>query len=216
MDEETNVRHWTDAEDSSFSDIDRTKNFVDYIGGIYELSRGTKNNEFSTLEERKVNIDDLFKYLTKHPDMLEYEFDENKKISKIKVDPDRTLTFFDDSIQRQCNMSYGIAEMLKLLTSPKNSDLSWQTEGGVKVEMSNELYCKDKGHTMVSKPNLLRNDNAASAGGSKSRRRHRRKPVRKTRRGCTRKSKAKAKSKTHRHRRHSRVRKHKKYTSRRR
>ena len=59
---------------------------------------------------------------------------------------------------------------------------------------------------------------AASAGGSKSRRRHRHKPARKTRRGRIRKSKAKAtakaKSKTHRHRRHSRVRKHKKYTSR--
>ena len=55
-------------------------------------------------------------------------------------------------------------------------------------------------------------------GGSKSRRRHRRKPVRKTRRGHTRKSKSKSKSKpkTHRRRRHSRVRKHKKYTSRRR
>jgi hypothetical protein len=53
-------------------------------------------------------------------------------------------------------------------------------------------------------------------GGSKSRRRHRRphKSARKT----TRKSKSmyKAKSKTHHRRRHSRVRKHKKYTSRRR
>jgi hypothetical protein len=54
----------------------------------------------------------------------------------------------------------------------------------------------------------------ALGGGSKSRR----KPARKTRRGRGRKSKAKAKakSKTHRRRRHSRVRKHKKYTSRRR
>ena len=208
-DEETNVRHWTDAEDSSFSDIDRTKNFVDYIGGIYENLRDTKYNEFSTLE-KKVNIDDLFLYLKKHPDMLKYEFDENKKISKIKVDPNRTHTFFDNSIQRQCNMSYGIAEMLKLLTSPKNSDPSWQTEGGVKVEMSNELYCEDKGHTMVSKPNLLRNDTAASAGGSKSRRRHRRKPARKTRRGRGRIRKSK--SKTHRRKRHSRIRKHKKNT----
>jgi hypothetical protein len=53
-------------------------------------------------------------------------------------------------------------------------------------------------------------------GGSKSRR----KLVRKTRRGRTRtrksKTKTKSKSKTHRRRRHSRVRKHKKYTSRRR
>ena len=57
-------------------------------------------------------------------------------------------------------------------------------------------------------------------GGSKSQRRHRRKPARKTRRGRTRtrksKTKSKAKAKTHRRRRHSRVRKHKKYTSRRR
>jgi hypothetical protein len=53
------------------------------------------------------------------------------------------------------------------------------------------------------------------SGGSKSRRRHRRKPARKTRRGRGRTRKSK--SKTHRHRRHSRIRKHhKKYTSRRR
>ena len=50
-------------------------------------------------------------------------------------------------------------------------------------------------------------------GGSKSRRRHRRKPVRKTRRGRGRGRKCKPK--THRRRRHSRVRKHKKNTSRR-
>jgi hypothetical protein len=50
-------------------------------------------------------------------------------------------------------------------------------------------------------------------GGSKSRRRHRRKPARKTRRGRNRKSKPK--SKTHRRKRHSRIRKHKKNTSRR-
>ena len=48
----------------------------------------------------------------------------------------------------------------------------------------------------------------ALGGGSKSRRRHRRKPARKTRR----KSKTKAKPKTHRRRRHSRIRKHKKNT----
>ena len=49
---------------------------------------------------------------------------------------------------------------------------------------------------------------ALSTGGSKSRRRHRRKPARKTRRGRTRKTK----SKTHRRGRHSHVRKHKKNT----
>ena len=53
---------------------------------------------------------------------------------------------------------------------------------------------------------------AVSAGGSKSRRRHRRKPVRKTRRGRIRKPKSKSRPKTHRRRRHSRVRKHKKNT----
>ena len=56
---------------------------------------------------------------------------------------------------------------------------------------------------------------ALSAGGHKSRRRHIhwRRRARKTRRGCTQKSKSK--SKNHRRRRHSRVRKHKKNTSRR-
>jgi hypothetical protein len=49
-------------------------------------------------------------------------------------------------------------------------------------------------------------------GGSKSRRRHRRKPARKTRRGRGRTRKSKSKTKTHRRRRHSHVRKHKKNT----
>jgi hypothetical protein len=51
----------------------------------------------------------------------------------------------------------------------------------------------------------------ASAGS-----RSRRKPSHKTRRGRTRKSKSKSKTKTYRRKRHSRLRKHKKYTSRRR
>ena len=56
------------------------------------------------------------------------------------------------------------------------------------------------------------------SGGSKSRRRHRHKPARKTTRKYKSKSKSKSKPKTHRRRRahHSRTRKHKKYTSRRR
>ncbi len=58
----------------------------------------------------------------------------------------------------------------------------------------------------------------SQAGGSKSRRRHRHKPARKTTRKYKSKSKSKSKPKTHRRRRahHSRTRKHKKYTSRRR
>ena len=95
--------------------------------------------------------------------------------------------------------------MLKILISSSSPD--WQTNVGVKVVMdeSNKNYCTDKGYG-----NPLQSDTPLHAGGSKSRRRHRhrRKPARKTRRGRTRKSK----SKTHQHRRHSRIRKHKKYT----
>lgn len=59
-------------------------------------------------------------------------------------------------------------------------------------------------------PPEITDDVSYQGGGSKSRR----KPARKTLRRRTRKSKSKSKPKTHRRRRHSRVRKNKKYTSR--
>ena len=73
---------------------------------------------------------------------------------------------------------------------------------------------QQKCHTIFMKVayEIIKLQESLYSGGSKSRRIHRRKPARKT----TRKTKSKSKPKTHRHRRHSRVRKHKKYTSRRR
>jgi len=183
--------------------------------------------------EKYQDIRSLIYYIERHPDMLRYEFDKNQNLVKIIVDPNRLFTFLDDSIQRQCNMSYGITELLKLhIFSLKKL---------IQVEIGNENYCSKQGFTNKLSPADTSNaaatslddtslpesdvalpgsDVALPGGGHKSRRRrrHRRKPVRKTRRGRgrIRKSKAKAKSKTHRRKRHSRIRKHKKYTSRRR
>lgn len=73
----------------------------------------------------------------------------------------------------------------------------------------NPLYYDDVLEMFTKLPPI---SSVAPSGGSKSRRRHRRKPVRKTRRGRGRKSKAKPKTHRRRHAHHSRIRKHKKYT----
>ena len=220
--EERQERLWTNSYDASYSDEDRTLSLVDNTSGQYEVFKlFPKANIFAELQDKltktdvDMNMDKLFDYLRKHPDMLKFTFDNEGKMSEIKVKRDTRLTFYDVSIKRLCDMSYYISEMLKILISNSNTD--WQTKDKVKVVMdeSNKNYCIRKGYFnhLVSK----QSDTALSAGGHKSRRRHihRRKPARKTRRGCTQKSKSK--SKTHRRRRHSRVRKSKRntYTSRR-
>lgn len=223
MGEVQKEKYWTDSKDESYSDEDRTKNFVEHIKRLLEFENDNPSRKILPPELKKLNLSlqELIGYLEKHPDMLKYEFGQDDKISKIKVDPSRTLTFFNDSINRQCNMSYGISEMLKILTSNSQSYDEWKSGGNVEVEMSNEDYCKDKGFTSMpgtlSRLDVLasdfddnRSDTALHAGGRKSRRRR----ARKTRRGRNRKAKSKSKttSKTRRRRRHSRVRKHKKNT----
>ena len=79
-------------------------------------------------------------------------------------------------------------------------------------EKCHKLYMIVNNTTIALQTDLLK----TNSGGSKSRRRHRRKPARKTRRGRGRNRNRKSKTKTHHRIRHSRVRKHKKYTSRRR
>jgi len=210
--DEPEERHWTDSYDASYSDKDRTLSLVDNTSINYNRFKN-KDNIFAMLEQNLetyangVTIDTLFNYLRKHPDMLKFSFDNEGKISEIKVKRDTRLTFFNDSVKRLCDMSYYISEMLKILIL--NSDTDWQPKDKVKVVMdeSNQTYCIHKGH---SNPIPPPSDNSVAAGGSKSQRRHRRR-VRKTRRGRIRKSM----SKTHRRKRHSRIRKHKKNTSRR-
>jgi hypothetical protein len=221
---------WTEPSKTTYSDKDRTKDLADEFSIIKYpfMNDYPQSNIFAPLERRLldsgngITIQNLLDYLKKHPDMLKYVFDENGKMSKIIVDPNRTFTFLDDSFRRQCNMSYGITEMLKLII--ENSKFSdWQPTGNkTAVEMNNETFCvekKYKGEGVKTEPLQISTgygDTSVSAGGgSKSRRRHRR-HAHKTRRGRgrgrSRKPKSNAKSKTHRHRRHSRVRKHKKYT----
>jgi hypothetical protein len=180
---------------------------------LTEIEKKLKKQDSSV----EFNIDKFINYLRRHPDMLKYEFGTDGNFVKIIVDPFRFLTFTHKSKKRQCNMSYGITELLN----------AYCKDNGNKVEvvMGNQSYCESEGFILPPtidttsksvepvgsddlvepvKPVKSVGHAALSLGGSKSRR----KPARKTRRGRTRKSK----SKTHRRRRHSRVRKHKKNT----
>lgn len=222
MTDESEERYWTDSYDALYSNENRTLSLVNNTSTAYNNFKNIPNNNIFVELEKKletgdVTIDNLFDYLRKHPDMLKFSFDDEKKMKEIKVERSTKLTFLNDSIKRLCNMSYYISEMLKILILKSSPE--WQSAGGVNVVMSsdNADYCTNKGH---NNPLTTISDMPLHAGGSKSRRRHRhrRKLVRKTRRGHGRTHKSKSKSmskpKTHRRRRHShvRVRKHKKYT----
>jgi hypothetical protein len=193
-------------------DQDRTDKLIDRL-------EYTNGNEYNTLQhayqgliDKFINnknyggIPELISYIKKHPDMLKYKFDKDQKLIKIIVAPNSFFTFKQKSKERQCDMSYGITELLKLHVGHLP----------IGVEMANETDCNSQGFESKLQPQPTtyesESDIPVSAGGSKSRR----KPARKTRRGRgrgrSRKPKSNAKSKTHRHRRHSRVRKHKKYT----
>jgi hypothetical protein len=194
---------------------ERTFKLIDALGILKLLPKyvlfdiGLKKKGLTFIDSngasQNFTIDDLIGYMKMHPDMIKYEFDDNKKLTKIMVDPYSLFTLKANSKVRQCDMSTYITEFLKLVLENRP----------IEVIMSNQEYCKGVEGSAEAKA-AAEGDTPVAAGGSKSRRRHRRKPARKTRRGRGRNRNRKSKTKTHHRIRHSRVRKHKKYTSRRR
>jgi hypothetical protein len=139
-----------------------------------------------------------------NPNMLVYTFTRDNKLLFIDVHSHVNLfeqmsTDNSDICEKACNVYAAIEIFLDVFYSNNTSSVP---RTRVAVRLSGKL--SDKCNFGSSEHQI--------GGGSKSRRRHRRKPVRKTRRGRGRTRKSKAKSKTHRRRRHSRVRKHKKNT----
>lgn len=161
--------------------------------------------------------DELFKKKIKIEDPLPEEIDTYQKIVLQKFKEGKyqfksIKNWYDADLSKELNKREGIrSEVLNLLSITPNGDVYKKLF--YLVHIFTNLNCKDEDCLKIY---LLTAHLLSQGGGSKSRR----KPVRKTRRGRGRtrksKSKSKSKSKTHRHRRHSRVRKHKKYTSRRR
>lgn len=159
----------------------------------YQTTENFTTNDVNAIVRNAVNV------LNKNPKMLEYKFNENGELTTILVHSNvnllkQVLTSDRDICESACNVYAAI----QLFIENHNS------------------YNKSKTTVPVIKPDVILTEKLKSkcnfgvvtaTGGSKSRRRHRRKPARKTRRGRIRKSKAKAK--THRRRRHSRVRKSK-------
>ena len=170
-----------------------------------------------------------------------YDTSKTKEITKIANDLNKKFPDFNDSkrpeytdIMKELNqLNIEHKKKMKSYESELKSDNNFISALTTIIDMiENNTELPDGYnyttyiHKLISESKLSSPNNRAAPplggviGGSKSRRRHRRhhKSARKTRRGRTRKSKSKSKSKpkTHRRRRHSRVRKNKKYTSRRR
>jgi hypothetical protein len=200
-------RWYSDKDNVNFSTEQRT----------YDLIKTLK-----LINSDGVDVD--VNYIENHLDMIQYEFDDKRKLVKIVVNPNSLLTFKHESKIRQCDNSYGITKLLIQLVTGHNKlnpnaptiDIKMVNESHCKSVIGTQLYTEThpvEGTQLYTETRPVEGDTAVSAGGSKYRRRKR---MRKTRRGRTRKSKSKTKAKTHRRRRHSRVRKNKKYTSRRR
>ena len=189
-------RWYSDKDNANFSTEQRTFDLI---------------NTLKRINKEDVNVN----YIESHLNMIEYEFDDKGKLVKIVVNPNSLFTFKHESKIRQCDNSYDITKLLKqLVTGHKDLNPSDPT---IDIKMVNESHCKSvKGTQLYTETRLVEGDTSVYTGGSKSRRRHCRKPMRKTRRGRGRKSKSRPK--THRRRRahHSRAQKHKKYRSRRR
>ena len=137
--------------------------------------------------------------LQNNPRMLEYKFNETEELETIlvhsHVDLLKQLSTDDEKI---CEKACEVYVAVQLFIDSTYKDAQIKPKVTLTGKLSNKCDFDNTEPT-----NLV-------SGGSKSRRRHRRKPARKTR------HKSKSKPRTHRRRRHSRVRKHKKYTSRRR
>ena len=173
------------------------------------------------LQPTPLTGDELFETMMKSEDPSSEEKDTYQKIVLQKFKEGnyqvKSIANWDyKSVSEELKKSEGFrSEVLDLLSITPNGNVYKKLS--YLVFIFGNSNCKDPDCTKIysltagSIPFF-----GTQGGGSKSRRRHRRKPVRKTRRGHTRKSKSKSKSKpkTHRRRRHSRVRKHKKYTSR--
>jgi hypothetical protein len=169
--------------------------------------------------------DELFEKMMKGEDPSPEEKDTYQKIvlqkfKKGNYQVKRIEKWDYKSVSEELKKSEGFrSEVLDLLSITPNGDVYGKLSYLVNIFYS--LNCKDNDCLKIYLITAaLLPFFHTQGGGSKSRRRHRRKPVRKTHRGRTRKykskSKSKSKPKTHRRRRHSRVRKNKKYTSRRR
>ena len=57
-------------------------------------------------------VNEMVEYLKKHPNILQYEFNEEGYLNKIVVNP-AWHSIFKDSIHRKCNMSSEIVKLLK-------------------------------------------------------------------------------------------------------
>jgi hypothetical protein len=179
--------------------------------------------EEEELQPTPLTGDELFEKMMKGEDPSPEEKDTYQKIvlqkfKKGNYQVKRIEKWDYKSVSEELKKSEGFrSEVLDLLSITPNGDVYGKLSYLVNIFYS--LNCKDNDCLKIYLITAaLLPFFHTQGGGSKSRRRHRRKPVRKSRRKPARKTtrKSKSKPKTHRRRRHSRTRKHKKYTSRRR
>jgi hypothetical protein len=179
---------------------------------LYKQVKKSNMSQDGFSDNVKESISDFIRKMKIRLDLSGYEL---KCVLELHDTIDRTTT--SEKIGDRCNALNIFVAMIKAIKDYINSNNS---EGNpyagklfnfpIEVTFSDSMF----GSGFRKSYKACNGGNSLFMGGSRSRR----KPVRKTRRGRTRKSKSKSKTKTktHRRRRHSRVRKNKKYTSRRR
>jgi hypothetical protein len=179
---------------------------------LYKEVKKSNESEYGFSDNVKESISDFIRKMKIRLDLSGYEV---KCVLELHDTIDRTTT--SEKIGDRCNALNIFVAMIKAIKEYINSNNSkGDPYAGKLFNFPIEVTFNESmfGSGFRKSYKACNGGNSLFMGGSKSRRRHRRKPVRKTRRGRTRKSKVKSKTKakTHRRRHHSHVRKHKKNT----
>jgi hypothetical protein len=185
------------SDDNDIKKLETLREFTESIilGAIKE------NPDYITLED----IPKIMKYVADFVDNIEIQINPNNKKVIELIPHDRRGKIFGINEKLYCPAIHIFDKLMNELRQQIRASHAPYTFT-INEPREDSSYKKNMTNCKSYIPHF--------GGGSKSRRRHRRKPARKTRRGRGRTRKSKAK--THRRKRHSRIRKHKKYTSRRR
>jgi hypothetical protein len=152
------MAHWLDKAPPPPADAER--NFISRTIGLADILRShVKNHSVNDAgylgNEEKEKVNEIAEYLKKHPDILQYEFNEQGYLNKIVVNP-QWMSFLKDSIERKCNMSSAIVKILQKYATYMCKEMKYDL---IDVEMADVKDCR----------------NNININGGKSRRRSKRK-----------------------------------------
>lgn len=219
------VKEPLSTEQSSEEPLQRYTEWLEKIKKQKIDTEREKDNFDTSKKEEITKIAKIANDLNKQfPDLNDFNkpgyTDIMKKLNQLKIEHNKQMKSYESSLETNDKFISALTTIIDMIEN-NNTKLP---DGYYLTYMYKLITQKNKQQGSTATGAKISSSGGPVAplgelgGGSKSRRRHPHKPARKTTRKSKSKSKSKSKPKTHRRRRahHSRTRKHKKYTSRRR